>query len=393
MSVSLTDTLFTVMLKTILLLSPVYVTMFWFVLLVITKTKNHYPKRFLGVFMGATTLIYLSHFLFFSSLLDAYYWVDSIYQYASLLVYPLYHIYFRLLTIEERFSLRHDGIYLVLPTLLFLLYFSGYLSIPSTVFKAWLSDNTLFAEHQGIKFMNLLKRVIPVIFIVQAFYAMAVNFWLISKYRDKAEQYYSDIQDTGTGSVLMLNIILIITTISSVVLSFLGKDFFMYEITGLALASIIFSFSLFMIGWLGYKQKAVNPNFEKPTESMEQAETLSLIKQRYLFEGISKLFDKDRIYLNPNLTIQDVALAVGTNRTYVSAIINQSFNLNFCRFVNEYRISSLEKMLTEHPDCSYTELAEKNGFGSVDSMKRAILLKTGLSFSEWRQQKAKTPKG
>lgn len=376
------------MLKITLLLSPVYVTLFWFVLLLITKTKNHYPKRFLGVFMGTCTLVYLSHFLFFSPLLDVYYWVDPFYQYASLLVYPLYHIYFRLLTIDERFSLRHNGIYLILPTLLFLLYSSGYLSIPSSVFKAWLNDNTLFADYPGIPFMNFLKRVIPVVFIIQAIYALAVNFWLINKYRDKAAQYYSDMQDSGTRSVMMLNTILVITTLSSIVLSVLGKDFFKHELTGLIVASTIFTTTLFLIGWLGYKQKAVNPNFEKPTDCMDQNESLSLVKQRFLLDGIANLFETDRIYLNPNLTIQDVALSVGTNRTYVSAIINQSFNLNFCRFVNEYRIASLEKMIAEHPDYSYIELAEKNGFGSIDSMKRAIQLKTGQSFSEWRLQKA-----
>lgn len=376
------------MLKTALLLSPVYVTFFWFVLLVITKTKNHHPKQFLGVFMGASTVVYLSHFLFFSSLIDAYYWIDPLYQFASLLVYPLYHIYFRLLTIEERVSLRHDGVYLVLPSLLFLLYLSGFLSIPAPVFKEWLNNNSLFAEIPGIQFMNFIKRVIPIVFIIQAIYVLVVNFRLINTYRDKAAQYYSDIQDTGTKSVLMLNIILIITTLSSIVLSVLGKDFFKHELTGLALASFIFSSSLFLIGWLGYKQKSVNPNFEKPTNSMDPAESLSLVKQRFLLEGIAKLFDNEKIYLNPNLTIQDVALSVGTNRTYVSAIINQSFNLNFCRFVNEYRIASLEKMIIEHSDSSYTELAEKNGFGSVDSMKRAIQLKTNLPFSEWRLQKA-----
>ena len=246
----------------------------------------------------------------------------------------------------------------------------------------------MFAEHPGIQFMNFIKRIIPIVFVLQAIYALVVNFWLINTYRDKAEQYYSDMQDTGTRSVLMLNTILVITTLSSIVLSVLGKDFFKHEITGLALASFIFSTTLFLIGWLGYKQKSVNPNFEKPTNSMDPAESLSLVKQRFLLEGIAKLFDSEKIYLNPNLTIQDIAMSVGTNRTYVSAIINQSFNLNFCRFVNEYRIASLEKMILEHSDYSYTELAEKNGFGSVDSMKRAIQLKTNQPFSEWRLQKA-----
>lgn len=377
------------MFKTVLLLSPVYVTLFWFTLLVITKTRNHNPKRFLGIFMGTSAVVYLSHFLFFSPLLDAYYWIDPLYQYASLLVYPLYHIYFRLLTIEERFSLQKDGIYLILPTLLFLLYFSGYLSIPAPIFKEWLNDHTAHANLGGIRFINLIERIIPIVFIIQAFYTLIINFWLINTYRDKAAQFYSDIQDTGTKNILMLNIILVVTTLSSIVLSVLGKDFFKYELTSLALASLLFSTSLFLIGWLGYKQKSVNPNYEKPTASMELAETLSLVKQRILLENITKLFDQEKMYLNSNLTIQDVSQAVGTNRTYVSAVINQSFNLNFCRFVNEYRIASLGIMIKEHPDLPYAELAEKNGFGSVDSMKRAIQQKTNLSFSDWKIQNIK----
>ncbi len=374
------------MLKVIFLLSPVYVTLFWLVLLVITKTDNHYPKRFLGVFMGTSALIYISHFLFFYPFQEAYYWIDPFYQYASLLVYPLYYIYFRLLIIEKQFSLRRDGIYLVIPTLFFLIYVTGYLSLPSSIFKVWLYDKSLFVDLQGIRYMIILKKITPVIFVVQATYVLVANFWLINKYRDKAEQYYSDIQDTGTKSVMMLNIISAFTAISSIVLSLLGKDYFKNELTGLGLASVIFSLSLFLIGWLGYKQKAVNPCFEKPTDCMEPSEDLSIGKQRILLECILKLFEKDHIYLNSNLTIQDVALAVGTNRTYVSSIINQSFNQNFCRFVNEFRIASVEKMMTEHPELSYAELSEKSGFGSIDTMKRAIQSKSGVSLSEWRQK-------
>lgn len=38
---------------------------------------------------------------------------------------------------------------------------------------------------------------------------------------------------------------------------------------------------------------------------------------------ISTLFDKDRIFLNPNLKVSDIATEIGTNRTYVSAFFNK----------------------------------------------------------------------
>lgn len=85
------------------------------------------------------------------------------------------------------------------------------------------------------------------------------------------------------------------------------------------------------------------------------------------------------------MTIQDVALAVGTNRTYVSAIINQTYTLNFCRFVNEYRLKALEKLLSNDLNMTYPALAEQCGFGSVDSMKRAVRTKMGGTIAEWRQ--------
>lgn len=374
------------MLKTILLLNPVYTTIFWFILLVTSKTTHQYPKRFLGIFMGTSVFIYVSHFAFFSDQMDVYYYMDPFYQFASLMVYPLYHIYFRLLMVEERITVRNDGLYVLLPVILFLFYFSGFLTIPATIFKEWLGDKSLYNDHSGIHFMNLLKRFMQFVFIAQALYVMVVNFMMINRYRDKAEQYYSDIQDSRINGVLMLNITLVVTSVSSIVLSALGKDFFKHETVWLALASFIFSVSLFLIGWLGYKQKSVNPYYDIPTDTMEPVEDLPLVKQRFLLDSISKLFDVDRVYLNSNLTIQDVAISVGTNRTYVSAIINQTFNLNFCRFVNEFRIVALQKSIKEHPNCSYNQLAEQSGFGSVDSMKRAIYTKTCLSFSEWRQQ-------
>ena len=67
-------------------------------------------------------------------------------------------------------------------------------------------------------------------------------------------------------------------------------------------------------------------------------------------------------------------------------IINKQYNQNFCSFVNRYRIEELKKAYIENPSLSIEALAEKGGFGSMNSMKRAIYNKTGLSLSEWKSQ-------
>lgn len=87
------------MLRTLLFISPLYVTLFWLIVLNTNADKNSPPRAFLGKFMIFASVVYFSHFLFFASLKELYVWVDAFYQYASLMVYPLYYIYFRLLRV------------------------------------------------------------------------------------------------------------------------------------------------------------------------------------------------------------------------------------------------------------------------------------------------------
>jgi AraC-like DNA-binding protein len=101
---------------------------------------------------------------------------------------------------------------------------------------------------------------------------------------------------------------------------------------------------------------------------------------------MKQVFEKEHIHLESKLTIQDVALKVGTNRTYISSLINQHYGVNFCSFVNNLRVEEMERMMKENPKATNQMLAEACGFGSVDSLKRAVQSKTGLSISAWKRQ-------
>ncbi len=375
------------MLKHILLLTPIYVTLFWSITLNTDSRKFSTPRLFLGKFMIFTVIIYISHFLYFEPYPDLYILIDPVYQLASLIVFPMYYIYFRLLTVDAKFDLKIHYKYLLAPFSLFVLYCLGLLFTPANEYREWIYNRDYTSATPGIQYFRIIYLLIRITFLIQVVASVAGNFFLIRKHGKKAEQFYSDIFDSSTKQVKILNSSMIITGAASLVLSALGRDFFEEEITGIAIASVVFSTMLFIIGRLGDKQKSLNPTYEyNNLLDNNFVSEISAGAQNIILEKILILFNEHKVYLDSKLTIQDIAQSVGTNRTYISSIINQRFNLNFCTFVNNFRVTELEKVIIEHPEYTNQSYAETCGFGSVDSLKRAVLAKTESPLQSWKKQ-------
>ncbi len=91
------------------------------------------------------------------------------------------------------------------------------------------------------------------------------------------------------------------------------------------------------------------------------------------------------MYLDKDLTIFDVTEKLGTNRTYVSRIINNEFGLNFATFVNNFRVDHAKRLMHESKFTHLEEIAELSGFGSINSLYRAFLLKENISIPQFRK--------
>jgi len=374
------------MLKTILLLTPVYVTLFWtLVLKTANRHNNDRARLFLGKFMFFACILYFSHFLFFYPLPQVYIYFDALYQYASLMVYPLFYIYIRLLTVDKKFELKKHYKYIAVPNLLLIAYLIGILFSPYEHYRALIADY----ENSPWNFLKIVLICMQLTFLIQVILCVTGNTILLKKYKHSAGQYYSDIEDSRIYKAELLNLCIILTGISSFILGILGRDFFFAEPVAIGIASLVFSTLLFAIGLLGNVQKVVNPSYETDS-GVQPAANLATDKEMEHFKAevspkILRLFNEDKIYLNSKLTIRDVAQIVGTNRTYVSNFINTHFNQNFCSFVNRYRLEELERTIRKHPEYTGNTLAELCGFGSTDSLKRAVRTSFGMSYSEWRK--------
>ena len=379
----------TVMLKIIFLLTPVYVTLFWSIVLHTNPRQQTAQRYFLSHFMMIAFIVYVSHYLFFTPLPEIYILLDPFYQFASLLVFPVYHIYFRLLTVDSGFTLKKHWIYLLLPTLLFLMYCFGVFFSDKTEYENWVFNRNLRFTSDSLGYLRIIHLMMRLVFILQVLVSIYLNFKLINKYGYKAQQYYSDIEDISTKRVNKLNASMLITGVASLIYAALGRHYFEDNLTVIGLASLIFSSMLFIIGWLGDQQKALNPTFESAKEINKEEPLFSELtksSQLTIINKLTELFEDKKIYLDSKLNIVEVAARIGTNRTYISTLINQLFNQNFCTYVNQFRVNELEKKILQFPELSNPELAKKCGFGSVDSMKRAIFTKTGKSLQVWRNE-------
>lgn len=97
--------------------------------------------------------------------------------------------------------------------------------------------------------------------------------------------------------------------------------------------------------------------------------------------------DEDRVWLKPHLTLSDLAIQVGTNRTYLSNYLNNTLQTTFYDYVNSYRLeAAIAKLENPDPNATIAEVAESCGFNSLSTFRRVFTRAKGCSFAEYRRQ-------
>ena len=93
---------------------------------------------------------------------------------------------------------------------------------------------------------------------------------------------------------------------------------------------------------------------------------LSPAKAKAIATAIRREMEQEQAFLDPHLTLQDVSLRCGYNRTYVAGIFKTEFG-GFFHYVNTLRLRYADEYRAAHPKASVAEIAEASGFGSRQS--------------------------
>ena len=120
----------------------------------------------------------------------------------------------------------------------------------------------------------------------------------------------------------------------------------------------------------------------KPKSLTLSSEELANWKERIL-----ALMHKDKLYLQPDLTLSDLAATLKTNTSVLSLAINAGFEKNFNDFINEYRVEDFKAKMAskEFQHLTLLAVAFESGFNSKTTFNRAFKKFTNQNPSDFQK--------
>lgn len=111
-----------------------------------------------------------------------------------------------------------------------------------------------------------------------------------------------------------------------------------------------------------------------------------LPKRGYPFADIlDKVVEEQQLYLNGDLTLDDLAKVLNTNRTYLSNYFNTVKGQSFYFYINGLRIErKAVPMIQQHPEFTLEYIAAESGFKSISTFRRAFQRHKGMSPGQYR---------
>jgi AraC-like DNA-binding protein len=108
----------------------------------------------------------------------------------------------------------------------------------------------------------------------------------------------------------------------------------------------------------------------------------------YAFEDtLPKMMEQEGLYLNPQLSIKDLATHVGTNRTYLSDYFVNVLQTTFYDYINSLRIEKKSiPLMQEHPDYTIERIATESGFNSISTFHRSFQKLKGMSPGTYKKK-------
>jgi AraC-like DNA-binding protein len=238
--------------------------------------------------------------------------------------------------------------------------------------------------------MGSLLLAARICFAVQVVWVWICGFRLLNATRSRMDNTYTDDRSYLLQPTHTLLILIGITAVASTMLNILGRDLF--DGSWLVyIPAVLMSVLLFSLGYVAaHTMLPIETVLPEETPKEDKATTEETDE---LFFKISTVLREQRLFTDSNLTILDLANAVGSNRTYVSNCINRRTGLSFSQYIARYRVEHAQTILV---DAQYTDDHEAiaaaitlSGFTSNQTFYRLFKEITGITPLQFRHKNLK----
>ena len=105
---------------------------------------------------------------------------------------------------------------------------------------------------------------------------------------------------------------------------------------------------------------------------------------------LTDLVMKQKLYLDPDITLEQVAAQVGCSKHHLSQVINETLNQSFYDYINYFRVEEVKSMLAarQYRDHKIASIAYDAGFNSLSAFNEVFKKFMGCTPSAYRKQPA-----
>ena len=369
-------------------LMPMFAALFWAVLFFLDG-KGNLPRTYLGVFFSVAFVNYMAHASFFLREYRLFAFLENVWVFTSLVSYPLFYYYLRLITRDTRVDWR--WLWITLP--------AAALSLFSFALYFHMSDGELssFVHHGMYHEGGAAAATLPVrlqmargvlfkwVYAVQLAAVVFFGVRMVNRYNERLQHFYSDTQGRDLTSFRTLLFGMLFASVVSAFSVFIGKDYFVGGGLLLAVPSTLHTAFLYWVAFAGYNQRFTIADFNRDMGGRQAESTPGDGDGSELARLIEKAMDEDMAFTKADLKLSDLAAMLHTNRSYVSAAINSHLHTDFCTYVNRRRVDYAKRLMDTPANSamSLDAIAEMAGFSNPTTFYRAFKKYAGTTPGEY----------
>ena len=197
-----------------------------------------------------------------------------------------------------------------------------------------------------------------------------------------------NIQLCNTSAAVILYVLLEITTLwtgkwqwlTAAVSAILGCMLFLLSYSGAFLTKPVIR----SVTDIDSVRKQPEPQAaERQPESLIADVHKDLADEEDLRIRFEDLISSEMLFLKQGTRLSDVASMLNTNRTYVSRLVNNTYNMSFSDYMNTLRIDYAEQYLLHHRDAKQSDIAAACGFPNASAFNNVFKKITGVTPKIW----------
>ena len=236
-------------------------------------------------------------------------------------------------------------------------------------------------------YFNRIKLAEDQLMVLSGLVYLYLAYRYIRKYKGWLSENTSDTKFSELGFLKVAAVWMLFSLLYTVVNMLLNpllheSHEYRWRIGHLIIATLVY-----YLGLVGYKNSdVIPPGFASQPQKKPKRVQDPITEE--VVENLDRVLKKDKVYLNPNLSLQELAKTLGISDATLSHVINTHYQKNFRSFIKQLRVEEVKKRLLDGSlgHLSLLGLAKECGFNSEASFYRIFKAETGLTPKQFLTQ-------